>query len=669
MQHTACIEIYGTILIVLINHSVILLEVKMADGAASSTSTTSSPTAPTSSSRTPQQNPLSKKLTKILESNLDNDRDTLEALEVLSGFLEKNTLQVRRNLRSDLEKRSLGLNESFLQCVGKLVGEVKGLQEETAAMKSCCDDMQERLAGAKSKTSTLLRETAELQHRSKQLEMKGRVVDAFLHRFDLSPKEAERLASTRDLGVDDAFFSIMERVKRIHEDCKALLRTSQQRAGLEIMEAMAMHLESAYEQLYHWTQGRCRVLNLEYPDINRNLCRALQELKQRPILYQYCIDEYNIARRMSLVRLFIDALTRDGDSGRPIELHSHDPLRYCSDMLGWLHQAIATENDHINSLLRDPECEKAVAMLGVITEGACRPLHMRIEQVVVSISDAVVAYQLVNLLRYYSGVFQDLLGGGGGGGGAPLVQTVGDLTELQSKMLFSTLNVQTSKILEAMEPPLSHLAATPTVNEMLSLLQKILASRDMNSLASGNQERDLKLILSTCIDPVVQHCSESALRLSRLEKAVFMTNCLYVIQSTVSLYEFTEHQLEILEAQIQIHLKTIVSEQFAHFIGITGISDVYSAAVNSQLTDQHFEALEKCLQKLKLFSSAADEHQLAQCRLLLGLRLREEVQRGALELFLEAYTTVFNAVLAEKGDDYASTHLPHTPDQLKLLLS
>ncbi len=41
------------------------------------------------------QNPLSKKLQKILQNNLDDDKDTLEALQVLSSFLEENTLQVR----------------------------------------------------------------------------------------------------------------------------------------------------------------------------------------------------------------------------------------------------------------------------------------------------------------------------------------------------------------------------------------------------------------------------------------------------------------------------------------------------------------------------------------------------------------------------------------------
>ena len=105
-----------------------------------------------SGSGTVTPNPLSRKLNKILESDLDNDREMLEALEVLSDCLEKNTLQARRNLRSDLERRSLSLNEDFLHCVEQLVEQVKGLQEEATDMKVCCDDMQRRLSAAKSRT-------------------------------------------------------------------------------------------------------------------------------------------------------------------------------------------------------------------------------------------------------------------------------------------------------------------------------------------------------------------------------------------------------------------------------------------------------------------------------------------------------------------------------------
>ena len=628
----------------------------------------SGPSATASPSTAVQQNPLSKKLLKILESNLDNDKETLEALSVLSGFLDKNTLQARRNLRSDLEKRCLGLNDNFVQCLHTLVEQVQSLQEETSAMKTCCDNMQTRLAAAKTHTASLLKETSELQSKSRDLEMQSRVVSAFLDKFQLTPDEREAISGsyrTQTNAVDDQFFTAMQRVRTIHEDCKVLLRTSQQRAGLEVMESMAMHLETAYEQLYHWCQNQCRAMNSEFPEIGMTLRKALKELMERPILLQYCIDEYSIARRMALVRSFIDALTREGNTGRPIELHSHDPIRYCGDMLGWLHQAIATEKDHIASLLSEQGAEQALPILSMVTEGCCRPLHTRVEQVIVSTRQAILAYKLVNLLRYYAGVFQGLLNVR-----APMVQTVTELTELQSKMFFSALNAQTAKILEGMEAPLPDLSPSPKVAELLFLLQTILSSQDLTSLGSGHQEQQLLLILTTCIDPLIQSCNDAVSILSRLDRAVYLVNSLYLVQSTVSLYEFTDRQVESLELQMQAHMDTITSEQSGHLSEVVSFTKFRAALSQNQLSSESFESLGVCSQLLTPLISAPDQYQLPQCKLLASAHLREAVQSKAFEQFCLAYESIYAAVTTERGQEAVTSLFPQPPEQIrKLLLS
>lgn len=52
-------------------------------------------------------------------------------------------------------------------------------------------------------------------------------------------------------------------------------------------------------------------------------------------VFRYTLDEFGTARRCAVVRGFIDALTRGGPGGtpRPIEMHSHDPLRYISEVI------------------------------------------------------------------------------------------------------------------------------------------------------------------------------------------------------------------------------------------------------------------------------------------------------------------------------------------------
>lgn len=97
------------------------------------------------------------------------------------------------------------------------------------------------------------------------------------------------------------------------------------------------------------------------------------------ISLRYVLDEYGTARRNAIVRGFIDALTRGGPGGmpRPIELSSHDPLRYVGDMLAWTHQSVASEREYVEILLRKlkdwNDLQKTVlTLLGYITEGLCR---------------------------------------------------------------------------------------------------------------------------------------------------------------------------------------------------------------------------------------------------------------------------------------------------------
>lgn len=71
------------------------------------------------------------------------------------------------------------------------------------------------------------------------------------------------------------------------------------------------------------------------------------------VLLGYCLDEVASTRNKSILRSFLIALTQGGPNGmpRPIEIHAHDPLRYVGDMLAWIHQALASESELINSLL------------------------------------------------------------------------------------------------------------------------------------------------------------------------------------------------------------------------------------------------------------------------------------------------------------------------------
>lgn len=184
---------------------------------------------------------------------------------------------------------------TFLQALDQVQGSLDGLM-------SGCQRSKAAVAGAQESTAGLLAETERLQLELAANEKRSSLVQRFLEQYQLSPAEVEALQvqilndfsadrlwrhraeedglvlvapvpivdygtqsmqtdrelmhHTEDLqsilqssSIGKEFFEALSRVRSIHANCKALLRTHHQRAGLELMDAMSAHQEGAYERL------------------------------------------------------------------------------------------------------------------------------------------------------------------------------------------------------------------------------------------------------------------------------------------------------------------------------------------------------------------------------------------------------------------------------------
>jgi hypothetical protein len=79
---------------------------------------------------------------------------------------------------------------------------------------------------------------------------------------------------------------------------------------------------------------------------------------------------------------------------------------------------------------------------------------------------------------------------------------------------------------------------------------------------------------------MLQMSSLSAVKLSTVEMAVYMVNCIYTIHSMLSLYEYIDEKLEKLDALIEAHMDTLINEQ-AHFVLTkTDLLEVYKSIQN-----------------------------------------------------------------------------------------
>lgn len=100
------------------------------------------------------------------------------------------------------------------------------------------------------------------------------------------------------------------------------------------------------------------------------------------------------------------------------------------------------------------------------------------------------------------------------------------------------------------ELPPADLGPTTSLNQQLQLLQEILSSHDSSVVPLDMKKQDFAQILSCVVDPLIQMCSVSASRLNTVDMATYMVNSIYLIQTTLALYEFTDQRLEMLQAQV-----------------------------------------------------------------------------------------------------------------------
>jgi hypothetical protein len=68
--------------------------------------------------------------------------------------------------------------------------------------------------------------------------------------------------------------------------------------------------------------------------------------------------------------------------------------------------------------------------------------------------------------------------------------------------------------------------------------------------------------VSCIVDPLLQAINESAARLPTTDMAVYLLNCMYQMQSTLSLYEFMDERLE----RLQVCVGAAVCTVTPHFV-------------------------------------------------------------------------------------------------------
>jgi len=642
------------------------------------------------------------------------------------------------NLRAVVERRGLALNESFLDCSMRAQSKLSQVEATLEALDGARDRMRNAVESSKQKTSALVRESDRAREELDVITSRRELVNSFAVDFQLTKAHVEALTLADDRAGDattataDAeelpalFFQALDRVKVIQGNCAKLANTEQQRAGLELMDVMTSYAEAAHEKLRRWVVAKCRSLAEQDDFITDGdesaLRKAVSALRRRPTLFKACVEEVTRTRHNALFRRFITALTRGSAGAKPIEVHAHDPFRYASDMLSWVHQAVAGEKEFCTVVFADDAVvfaddavvvevgedadeafDPARAMLTKVFDAICRPLKVRVEQILASVSGTaesgvMTAYKLANLLPFYRDVLVNLLDAD-----APIAKTVGELSA-SAKTSFSDAvahhGIKYRKLSlapdtlatgdDAYAPPA---VLREGVASAIELLEAVATS---SKTASGSDVEAGELLavgVNGLIDPLVVAVDAAAVRMKEQLTSVigskstrpkwagdaFSLNCLLAIREPLRTYAAAGAKVDELSRAIATKVSHVADAEAGKILSASGLSDALELVVLYQ--EQGFssgssvmandpalkiDALATALSSL-VDAVGTDAPEFEQVQ---SPAVRRDVVARYNGQLVEAYTRVYAAVLnpsAGYGAD-ARSKIRHGPDALSTVL-
>ncbi|KAL3426309.1 hypothetical protein PVAG01_03100 [Phlyctema vagabunda] len=687
----------------------------IADGA----ETPSSPLTPT----TPlalRSNPLSSKLSSVLSTSYA-DSDIRDALNLLDKRGLENSAETRRQLRQDVQKELIDCNGQIIREFGHVAEQLKRIGLTIAALNQGCEEMKRHISAAHQETAPVLEEASELIKQKEQVEEKQQLLKAFNAHFILSEEDVTTLTSTAE-PVNDRFFAILVRAKKIQNDCEVLLGTENQRLGLEIMEQTSKNVNNAFQKLYRWIQREFKSLNLENPQISSSIRRALRVLAERPSLFQNCLDFFAEAREQILSDSFYTALTGTSANGqaattKPIELAAHDPLRYVGDMLAWTHSATVSErealevlfisdgdelakgiqagrdNEPWNRAAEDDDAGSSFDGLRALNEltdrdvaGVARVLRQRVGQVIQSHEEIIMAYKIANLLNFYRVTFSKLLGDD-----SVLLDSLATLEESALRQFralmrddVASLHVETQVVPSDLGPP-------DFLVEGLKQLTAIMKTYDTSFTSADSREADFEPTLVESFDPFMQTADGLAKHMEIPGSAIFRINCLLATRSSLVAFGFTTRRVTELQAKMEEQANALVDYQYAFFIKRSALQPLLQSL--SPLSDSESDlksirtlavfqpdALVQASQTLDDFLPSALMDAMENLSRLQSSKLAREITEEAAEKFCDDFEQVEEKLIAadelieedangELADEPLRSVFPRTGGEIRVLLS
>ncbi|KAM3470216.1 hypothetical protein MY8738_009827 [Beauveria namnaoensis] len=536
-------------------------------------------------------NALATKVSAVLSASY-SDAEFRGAVALIDHRGLKHDGRTRRRLRLDLQKEVIEKN-------GKILDDFGFVSDKLNADSS---RMKRMVAVAHSGMESPLAEASALLEKRRGIEGKRHLLQILRERFVLSDEEELALTSAAE-PVDEVFFACLAKAKRITQECEVLLGFEKQTLASEIMEKSSKILGYGYQKLYKWVQREFKTLDVENPQMNATMRKALTVLAARPSLFQNCLDFFADGRQNILSDSFFTALTGNGSgrgsaASKPIDMIAHDPLRYVGDMLAWVHSAAVSEREILEVLFvadseelvkginsgRDAELWRIISdgedegfntlktlnnLVDRDVSGAARLLRQRVEQVIQSNEDSIVAFKLGHLLKFYGVMLLKLLGPG-----CSLLHSVRSLEKEAMRQFRALLREHIAAVRAEPQSMPSDLDPPVFLQDALKQIQVILSTYETSLSTAEESEENIGQILAEAVDPFILDSEALAKSMPTLRSSIYLINCRLALANCFKKSKLAKEREEQLMTLIDEEAEILTDSQLAFFHRGSGLYDL-----------------------------------------------------------------------------------------------
>lgn len=291
--------------------------------------------------------------------------------------------------------------------------------------------------------------------------------------------------------------------------------------------------------------------------------------------------------------------------------------------------------------------------LSYIADGISHFLRVRVEKVLNTEKDTIVLFAIANLLRFYQQIMRQVVQSGS------LELCLIELEKSSEQIFLNSLATQVRFILHGSEGggvsasgqgsaggslnineiPTRDLTPPANLSRLLNLLKEILS---VATMVNGRQS-DIMKIIAHIIDPLLESVQESATHLPTIDMSVYLLNCLYQMQTTLTVYEYMDERIERLQGQMDAQIDTLTSEQATSLVTNLQLNPIYNI-LQSQQTQIEINLLKIFISKLEAFLEMPEILLLPQIQLITSSGHRNTVQKRSFQVILTIYKQIYERV-------------------------